>query len=83
MDFSARRLTGNEVLKNAIRLAIVLAFIWIMERQRGIATFPIHRADILLLAPLSIAIFFKQSEKPFWFFWGIALGCFLMHFMGE
>ena len=83
MHFSPKRLAGNEVLKSVFRLAIAFTCIWILEQHKGGASFPIRRPDILLLVPAAIATFFKRNDRPFWFFWGIAVGGFVMHFIGD
>jgi hypothetical protein len=80
MKFVAlKSLANNETFTNICRLVGILICIGIVWRQQGITIFPIRLTDVLFIGPLSVAIFFKRSGRPYWFLWGMAAGSFVTY----
>jgi hypothetical protein len=80
MNFVAlKSLPDNEAFTNICRLVGILICIGLVWRQQGIAIFPIRWTDVIFIGPLSVAVFFKRSGRPYWFLWGLAAGSFVMY----
>ena len=78
MEASLKSLTASKALTNVLRLVGILVCIAIVWRQSKISIFPIRLADVIVIGPLAVATFCKQSSHLFWFLWGIAIGGLLV-----
>jgi len=75
---SFESLANKRVSTTVFRIVATLFVLGIMWRHQGISILPIRLTDIIIISPLAASIFFKDTGRPFWLLWGIAIGGLLM-----
>ena len=74
MNLLPQNFSWKEALKKVFQLAAMLAIMWAIESEHGIAVFPVRLSEAVLIAPLIAVVFYKRGERSFWFLVGIGLG---------